>query len=162
MRGLVYTFFYTTERLSSCTVQRRPDKTRLQTVLSIILLRTSLSDLSSCMAKWHFWVSSQAFLCPHRQSFKQPPCSPGTLPIKQINWWRGALWYCLTGAVVPEFSVQLVRGFLELSLENASSSEDMLCLWHFWFRLSICSLARFSCFSPHCLTGLLGSGLEGI
>lgn len=75
---VAYTFYYATE-LSSCTVQQRPDKTRLQTVLSIIQPSTSLSDLSSCTAVWHFWVSSQAFLCPYRESFKQPPCSPGAL-----------------------------------------------------------------------------------
>lgn len=128
---VVYTFFYSTELLSSCSVQQRPDKTRLQIVLSIILPRTSLSDLFSGVTEWYFWVNSQAFLCPHRKSFKQPPCSPGVLPIKQINWCGGALWYSLT-AVVPELSVQLVRGFLALSLENDGSSEDMLCLWHLW------------------------------
>lgn len=131
---VVYTLFYATELLSSCSVQQRPDKTRLQTVLSIILTRTSLSHLSSGVAVWHFWVSSQAFLCPHQEPFKQPPCSPGALPVKEINWWGGALWNCLTGTVVPEFSVQLVRGFLALSLENTGSLEDALCLWHLWFR----------------------------
>lgn len=119
-------FFGAAELLNSGTIQQWPDKTRLRTAVSTILSRTSMSDLSSCMVEWHFWRSSQGFLCPHYESFKQPPCSPGALLVKQINWWEGTLWYCLTGAVVPV----LVRGFLALSLENSRSSEGAVGLWH--------------------------------
>lgn len=87
--SVVSTFFCVTELLNSCAVQQQLDKTRLQNVSSIILPKTSLSDLSSHMAEWHFWISSQASLCPHWESFKQPPCSPGVLPISKVNWCGG-------------------------------------------------------------------------